>query len=147
MAKSTELLAKLEQLDLQRIKEQTAQETVEQAADLNRAQLFQRGEDSQGRKLSKYRNARYARYKNQRNPQPGLGNPDAYLTGDLFRRLKMAVAGNLVTFDSDSPHAVFMVRRDGPQIFGLTDDSMQRYRAEVYYPAAVDKIKAITGLP
>lgn len=121
-----------------------ADKEVTKAADLNREQLFQQGTKADGTKLDPYKSDKYARRKNRMNPAPGFGNPDAYLTGDLHRQLRVEIRGDKAVFDSLSPHTPFMVKRDGPAIFGHTDDSKRKFGG-IILPHVVQEIKDKTG--
>lgn len=121
------------------------EETREEALNLNRIQLFQRGEKADGTRLAPYKSPAYAKKKHARNPLPGYGVPDAYDTGEMQKEMFLDVQGDKAVFDSVSPHATFMIKRDGPAVFGLTEDSKEKYRP-IVIPAMLRKIKRLTGL-
>lgn len=139
------MLRKFEALDPVEVIGDAIQATAAEAKNLNREQLFLRGEKADGTRLKDYKSDKYARRKYAMNPAPGFGVPDAYLTGELQRELFIDVRSDTVVFDSTSPHAAFMIERDGPAVFGLTDDSKEKYR-ETFMPVALRDIKAKTGV-
>jgi hypothetical protein len=121
-----------------------ARQELDYAADLNQEQLFA-GFKNDGDRLKPYRNPAYAAKKNRRNPAPGLGNPDAYATGELYRRLRATIEGKrAIIFQSDSKSAVFMEERDGPAIFGFTKDSRGQFVVRIR-PGVIQGIRDATG--
>lgn len=114
-------------------------------ADYNREQLFKQGEDSDGRKLRKYRRPRYARVKHEMNPLPGLGNPDLFVTGDFHRSIFTDVRGPRIIFDAKDWKVEKLAGQYGESIFGLHDDSRRRVWVEVLRPPLLPRINTITG--
>lgn len=102
------------------------------------------GLKADGTDLKEYKSAAYAKKKQLMNPRPPFGVADARYTGELYKEMFVDVRQNIVVFDSASPHATFMIKRDGPAIFGLTDKSREKY-AESYMPVVQRKIKERTG--
>lgn len=78
------------------------------------------------------------------NPAPGFGYPDAYLTGSLHRQLAANVQGLKIIFDSSSATAASMVQRDGPAIFGHTEESKGKF-GRIMLPHVVQEIRDKTG--
>lgn len=90
----------------------------------NKKQLFA-GYDRFGERLKAYASAEYAFYKYQRNPIPGLGNPDLFDTGSFQSHIQTIVSGltvNIGSTDSKAPQLEIKY----PGIFGLGG----KYRAE-----------------
>lgn len=131
-------------LNPQQLLANAADKEPQLAADLNRQQLFQKGLKANGERLKPYRSDYYARRKNRMNPAPGFGNPDAYLTGSLHRGLFVQVKGLSVVFDSTAGTAAFMLKRDGPAIFGHTQESKGEM-GQAMQPHVVREIKDKTG--
>jgi hypothetical protein len=144
MVTAADMLRKWKSMDPTEVAGEAVEATREEAIALNREQLYMRGEKADGNKMAPYKSDAYARRKNARNPNPGYGIPDAYATGDMQKGLFVDVQGETAVFDSISPHATFMIQRDGPAIFGLTVSSKERYRG-VLMPEVCRRIKAITG--
>ncbi len=144
MVTAAAMLRKFQGMDIITVVGEAIEATREEAIRLNREQLYQKGIKADGTRMAPYKNAAYARKKYARNPGPGYGNPDAYATGDMQKGIFVDVQGDKAVFDSISPHATFMIQRDGPAIFGLTDESKSVYQI-VLMPETVRRIKQITG--
>ena len=136
------MLRKFQALDpIQEIGE-AIQRTAPEAIALNREQLFEKGEKATGEKLKPY-SPGYARRKLKMR---GRSIVDGYLTGEMQREIFVDVRENgTAVFDSASPHAAFMIKRDGPAIFGLSADSKAEYSA-VIHPVYMGSIKRKTGV-
>lgn len=139
------MLRKMEALQIIELMGDAIEETKQEAIALNRIQLFQRGEKADGTRLKPYKSPAYARKKHAMNPQPGYGQPDAYLTGELQKEMYVDVRGDVAIFDSMSDHGTFMEKRDGKAIFGLSEDSKEKYRP-IVMPVVLRAIKRKTGL-
>ncbi len=114
-------------------------------ADFNRVQLYEKGETVDGKKLKKYRNAKYARVKNSMNPLPGLGNPDFYVTGEFQKSIFADVRGKSIILDAADPKVEFLVERDGEGIFGLQDESKVQVWNRVLRPPLIQRLNKKTG--
>lgn len=114
-------------------------------ADLNRQQLYEKGEDSTGRKLKKYKRPRYARVKHEMNPKPGYGNPDFFLTGEFQKSIFADVRDRSIIMDAADPKVEFLVNRDGEVIFGLQDESRNTAWANILRPPLIPVLKNRTG--
>lgn len=144
MTTAAQMLRRWESLDIIEITGEAIEQTKEEAIKIQQAQLFLRGEKADGSKLKPYKSPVYARKKNLMNPNPGLGQPDAKFTGELYREMFVDVQGDKAVFDSASPHAAMMIKRDGSAIFGLTKPSKDLY-AYTYMPVVQRTIKFKTG--
>jgi len=150
MATVAEMLRRMEAINLTAETEDAIQQNQVAIADLNREQLFKEGIDSTGKKLSKYKNEKYALKKNLMNPLPGLGNPDFYVTGAFQKSIYVSAHDNQVVFDADNSFdgdfgkAAALVERDGPAIFGLTPAHKVDARA-IIHPTIITALKAKTG--
>src|SRR6478736_7215667 len=105
MTTAAEMLRRWKALDIIESTGEAIDQTKEEAIKLEQAQLFLKGEKADGKKLKPYKSAKYAAKKNRMNPAPGLGNPDAFFTGELYRGMFVDVRSDTVVFDSTSPHA------------------------------------------
>lgn len=138
------MLRRWEALNLPEITGEAIEQTRDEAIRLQQAQLFLKGEKSDGTKLKPYKSDAYSRKKHAMNPNPGLGQPDFKLTGELYREMFIDVQGDRVVFDSASSHAMRMIERDGDKIFGLQPASKEAY-APFYMPLVQRSIKQQTG--
>ena len=118
------------------------EQTKEEAIKANQAQLFLKGEKSDETPLKPYRNEAYA--KRKRAMRGGVSIVDAYLTGSMYRGMFVDVRNSVVVFDSLAPSATFMIERDGPKIFGLSQPSKDEY-ANFYMPIVQRALKQKTG--
>jgi len=112
------------------------QESSADAIFFNQQQLLDHLK-SDGKYLKAYKSQTYADIKLRMNQRPPTNLADAHYTGELFAMMHVVVpsGGDRVLFGSDSDHALFMEARDGPEIFGLTVQSVQQYK-EIYMPIA-----------
>lgn len=78
-------------------------ERQEQVLSLQKMQM-KTGRGKKLRTLKKYRNPDYSKKKNQMNPAPGLGNPDLYLTGNLYSSLRVVINRDGWYLDSNVPY-------------------------------------------
>lgn len=140
-----DMLQRMERVNPTEVLGEAIEQTRQEALELNRIQLFQKGEKADGTKLAPYKSKAYAKKKAGMNPFLKEGEADGRLTGEMYREMFVDVQGDKAVFDSVSPHATMMIKRDGPAIFGLSEDSMQEYRPTVM-GAAVEIIKEQTGL-
>lgn len=138
------MLRKFRSLNPVQLIADAAEQEVTTAANLNRDQLFREGVKADGERMHPYRSREYAAMKHEMNPQPGFGNPDAYLTGEMQRQLYVEIRGDKAVFDSPSEHARKMEARDGKAIFGLTESSDAKF-AGVIKPHILRAIKDKTG--
>ena len=145
MANPLEMLQKFQALDLEKETAEAIRETERELTDKVRYQLFVKGEDATGKRLRPYRNKRYARYKHQRNPLPGEGNPDFFLTGETHRALFAKPQGDKILYGSTSENAPLLEQRDGPGVFAPSPESIQDYSAETLHPLVIRRIKYLTG--
>lgn len=139
------LVDKWASVDLLKETVDIAEDNEKQIADYNREQLYEKGEDSTGRKLKKYKNAAYAGKKNKINPEIGYGNADHFLTGETSRSIFADVRNTSIVLDAASRVSQFLVERDGPAIYGLQDESRIRIWNEVLRAPLIHKINSLTG--
>lgn len=110
------------------------EQTHKEALFFNQEQLLE-GLKSNGKYLKVYASDTYAMMKRQMNQRPPDRVADAHYTGELFDLMYLRANGETVTFGSTSEHGTFMEKRDGLEIFGLTAESIQKYK-EIYMPVA-----------
>src|SRR4051812_39596366 len=97
-----DLMEALEELDLVEELNEAIDLTVDRLADLNREQLYQ-GFDSNHQRLPRYQSPTYALLKQEMNPAPGLYNPDYYLKGGFYARIRAERFGAEVEVASYDP--------------------------------------------
>lgn len=141
----TELIQRFESINLISEAEEVMRDTERTLVGYNQAQMYGWGEDNKGNKLPPYKSDDYARYKHGRNPQPGLGTPDYYLTGTMFSLMKAVIGGGKYSITSDAPYTGELIAR-GADPFGLQPRVQYSYSKEVLYPRLRRRISQITGL-
>lgn len=97
------------------------------------------GLNAKGEKIGRYRNNKYARYKNEINPLPGLGVPDLKLKGGFFSGMQTNVTLETFTTDSVDEKSPQLKAKYG-DIFGLTDNSKTEYIQQLR-PVFVERMK------
>lgn len=99
------------------------------------------GTDGNGKKLKKYKSAAYARKKHRMNSKPGLGTPDAKLSGETHAGVFNVAEGSDVMNGSITPHAQYLYALYGGDLFGVNEDNKAKYRREVIAPKVVEDLK------
>lgn len=140
IANFTRLSDNFNKVDLTTLTSEVAAQNEPELAALNRKQLYEKGEDSEGNKLKKYRRAKYARVKHEMNPLPGLGNPDFYVTGAFQKSIFANVQNRSIVFDAKDRKSIFLVQRDGDKIYGLSSESKIEAWNTIIRPPLVQKI-------
>lgn len=146
MATTTDIIERLQGMNLQELLTESILETAEQYVDLNTAQLYQ-GKDGDGQPISpQYAWDTYAAEKNQMNPTPGYGIPDLKLTGAFYRGYTLQVEGDEVIKDSDVEYADDLFTKYGNQIGELDEVNHDEYVNGEMAPVFYDKVRELTGL-
>jgi hypothetical protein len=143
MATVLDLQDNLSAIEMHREAKSAIGRTSEFIADLNVEQL-EKGLTSEGKRLPRYRNKTYARFKNAINPLPGFGNPDLILTGAFTKSFKIDVGSEDLEVVSNDIHD--LSERYGEDIYGLSDDNQEFYNQEIFLPELAQSIENITGL-
>ena len=86
-------------------------------------------------------------YKNQKNPEPGLGNPDLNETGDFWRgfRFKVLNKNQYEILSTDSKNDM-LVKKYGEDIFGMSDDSKEDFVKNIYRNKLKIKVNQVLKL-
>lgn len=135
----SELLERLQKVDVDRIAKMTLGETREIYLDLNREQLTS-GIRSDKSKIT----PEYTYFTKLKKKEQGR-DPDKvtlYDTGDFYREMFMDVGSDLIEVDSIDYKSDELKEKYGDKIFGLTDDSKETYLGEIF-PVFLTKIEDI----
>ena len=90
---------------------------------MNRKQMYA-GIRTDGEKIKPdYHNSNYAKYKQAKNPIPGLGTPDLFLTGKFYKTLDTELVGMTMKVKTGVDYGE-KLRNKYPDIFGLTLNSL-----------------------
>jgi len=123
------------------IAEKSIEDTKEQLLDFNTEQLF-KGLTSMEGNFQQYASPIYADLKASRNPLPGYGNPDLFLTGAFYRGFQAEVSGGLIKIYSTDAKAESLEKKYGKDyIYGLSEGYRQEYINEVLRKAFFRNIK------
>ena len=130
--------------------QETAQELIgwdEEIIELNKSQLLDDGEDSEGVKLKEYSDYYYANRKHKRNPSPGFGVPDLYDKGDFYDGFKMKLNNkkSYDIFSTDSKNNK-LVKQYGKKIFGLNWVNRLEFIRDIFREALIERIKKKVNL-
>lgn len=135
------MLQKVKSVDLETQVPIIIEQTKETAINLNRLQLYNMSEDKNNMSLLMYRSPSYAEYKNKKNPIPGKGHPDLFLTGSFQNKMFMKVEKETFEISSSDYKTFDLIKHYGDDIFGLSIKSKAIYAKSVF-----EKIKTyITG--
>lgn len=140
MATARQILERAKAFNLLKEAADIVKQTDDVITDYVRAQLYT-GKDKKGNMIyPQYKNdspanKRYAIKKNRQNPIPGLGHPDLFLRGDLYKRLNVEVLDESVFFRSQVRHFKYVYSNYGEEkTFGLSEESMNEYRGKTLLP-------------
>lgn len=112
---------------------------TEEFTEENKKQLFE-GFNKFGTRLKEYANAEYAFYKYNKNPIPGLGNPDLFETGSFQNKIKMSIVGlQIVESSSDSKNDDLTVKYPG--VFGLGGKYKVEFISKDLRPALITEAR------
>ena len=146
MATATEIIARLEAVNIELLAELAIEDTAKEFGKLNTEQM-EEGKDSKDQKISPgYRSSSYARMKNQMNPKPGMGVPDLKLTGAFYKGYRLQVINGEVIEDSDVPYAPKLEKQYGKQIWGLDPENKRLYIEKFLSPGMKKRLTEETGL-
>lgn len=130
------------------ISEKAIEETADDLQRINKEQLLA-GYDKKGELIGSkkpYQNPDYAFYKANKNPLPGLGNPDLFDTGAFYEGFETIVQGDSIIQDSTDEKAPELEAKYGEDIFGLGGKFKEEYLDESLRTAFKRAIESATGL-
>ncbi len=146
MATATEMIERLQGLNIRDLLIESIEETAQQYVELNTAQLYE-GKDGNDQPLNPtYASPKYARVKNEMNPTPGYGNPDLKLTGAFYGGYELRVEGDDLVKDSDVEYADDLFAKYGNAIGQLDEANHEQYVNEEMAPVLYEKVRELTGL-
>jgi hypothetical protein len=134
MATISEMVKRLESLDIESEIPKLIQQTSFEAIALNQIQLYNHGIDKGVVQLSPYKNKYYAKKKNELNPLPGLGVPDLFKTGAYYKSMFLEVTQDTLEVKSNDEKDARLTSLYGDQIKGLTDESKSDYAQNTLKP-------------
>ncbi len=106
-------------------------------------QLRTTGEDAQGHKLKPYKDKKYAAMKHGMNPKPGMGVPDLYLSGRLYKNMQVQDKGNGYEIVSTVPYFPAVLKAQGIAALQLQADTKQVFRRKALFPALRKMLNAL----
>lgn len=141
----TSLAQKFQQLDTDKIVQESFEETKEDFKQSQKEQL-KAGKTKTGQGITpRYRSPKYARVKHEMNPLPGFGTPDLYLTGAFSQGLNVEFSSDtidIISTDEKGPDLEHKYR----DIFGLGTTFKKNYLESSLAPLVREKISTFTGL-
>ena len=127
-------------IELDELFVEVVSETEKVILDLNKKQLFENGDDSEGRGLTPYRSLVYADEKNKMNRLPGFGSPDLFYTGAFYSRFYLDIdMSGFAPYSGDEKTAM-LVEKYGAEIFGVTKENLAAYVKDTFRAAFIAKI-------
>lgn len=97
-------------------------------AELNADQLL-RGLRADGQLLPFYKSDSYARKKRAMNSRPPSGVMDLKLTGEFHKSIETIIEAPEIIFGAQDRYELMERPGIGPEILGLTEDSLKKYIA------------------
>lgn len=138
-----ELLAHLQKFDPVEATAQYIAAQPKALLDIVQQQLHNSGEDAQGHELKAYKDKKYAAMKHAMNPLPGMGVPDLYLSGALYRNMQVKDTGTGYEIVSTVPYFPALLKAQGLAALQLQADSKQVFRRKSLYPALRKVLSAL----
>ena len=123
---SDEFIRHIQQIDVEAEAQKVLKQHTKNAADLNRDQL-KKGFDANGERLKPYKNARYASYKNTKNPLPGLGNPDLILSGSFTKSIYSEVTDTDIVLKATDRKTADLVDKYSDSILDISQESVSTF--------------------
>lgn len=121
-------------------------ETKKDYIDLNIDQLLH-GKKSDGSQIGRYSMSKswkwYADKKYDQNPLAGYGNKDLIDKKDFIEGIDIVSHGKSFEEFSHDEKQNLLVGTYGPEIFGLQDQNLDKYRHENFYPSLMQKVRNI----
>jgi hypothetical protein len=157
MATIAGVFKNVKKLDLYSAGTAVVRKNNEPILNLNKKQLFGKGENKIGKKLKPYSIkgsflhngsfVNYAEYKHERNQSPGLGNPDLFNTGDFFKGWKLKIINkNEFEMFGTEQKTKSLTKKYGADIFGLADYSRNEMIKKFFQKDLMIEIKKVTKL-
>lgn len=132
-----DMIGRIRTLNVKEVSYESVVESKDEITDIQREQMY-KGLNAEGKKIGRYRNAKYARVKNEMNPLPGIGIPDLKLTGAFYSGFTTDVTPeSFSTFSTDEKNSELIVKYDP---FGLDKESESEY-ADKLRPVLVKNVK------
>lgn len=116
-----EMIGSLSNIDIQRVALDALKLSEASLIDANIDQL-RKGIRSNGEQIGTYKNASYARRKNQMNPEAGLDNVDLILTGEFYRGIFIEFTADEMIFDStgkEKENGIDLLDEWGKSVLGV----------------------------
>jgi hypothetical protein len=111
----------------------------EEVLDINREQLYEKGENKYGQPLTSYTPS----YAKKKEKMRGKRIVDIYLTGKLQEEMKIEVKGDVYEISSPAPYAPYVLNKR-PDLFGFTPDG-KKVVWHIIRPDFVTKLAEATG--
>jgi len=147
-----DLLDKVESLNLEEAIPQLIRDTDYSIEGYNEHQLLfgikrdVKSPSDKGSIIGRYKNDSYASFKHMKNPDPGFGIPDLFLTGSFQKNMFVIPEGLGFEVDSFDSKTTELVAKYGQGIFGLTEENLKEYAHGAFFEAFRKYITNKTGL-
>ena len=141
------LLEKVRALDTEQVIINAVTETKDEITQENKQQLFSGLDDNDNviGDSKPYASANYAFEKYQKNPIPGLGNPDLDDTGAFYAGMTIDISGSTIKqYSTDSKNEELIAKYPG--IFGLGPVAKKEYITDYLQQAVRVQTRAILGI-
>jgi len=140
-----DMIEQVQNFDVDENIEEVVNEHEDEITIYNKQQLFNKGQGADGSQLKEYASATYAKYKNKKNPNPGLGIPDIKLTGETYDRMFAKMDKNTLEISSTTDYTP-KLEESRPNIFGLDEQSEDLAGEQVIEPELQKKLRDKIGV-
>lgn len=134
------LISNTQKLDIASIVAKSAEATKKRIIAFQLDQWIH-GQKSTGKKIGKYKSAKYRQKKFSMNPLAGYGNVDLKLTGALHKATFVAVLDRSLLIESGDEKFPDLSFKYGKDIAGLTEKNARLYASKYLQPEAIKQIK------
>lgn len=141
MSTINDVYQRFKSFDPYRVAAQAMAKTGDKLIEINQEQLYH-GFGSDGNKIGWYKNpfrSEYSLMKHEKNPLPGKGRPDLYLTGRTYETMEVDFNGDQIEYLMDDPYG--LKDRFGETVQGLTVDNKSRHVRENLSPIFINLAK------
>lgn len=135
----TQLIEKFRKIDVKESVIEAFNKTEDTYTELNLIQMLH-GKTRDGQPIGEYHSEVYAQAKNRYNPLPGFGVVDLRITGAFYGGVFARIQGQSIFMNSSDFKTPKLLNKYGERIFGLTEESKQKYINEFFQPALIEEM-------
>lgn len=142
----SEMIRRVDSLDIKANLPEMVNNTKEEMADLNISQL-ELGQEKTGNPITpEYRSELYADFKKSIGSKAPEGTPNLKLTGSFYDGINVQLNGMEYFISSTDGKMPDLVEKYGDDIFGLSEENKSKYALDVLYYEIREYIRKTIGI-